>query len=57
MKTIKEIEDEILELSGANKALGDAMAAIFDQQKDVMKKLFALNNMRHEMKNDEGSDA
>jgi hypothetical protein len=49
MKTKQEIKDEINELYGASKALGEAMEQLHKQQMETTKKLFALNNMLREM--------
>jgi len=54
MKTKEEIKEEIIELYGANKALSKAAFLLHEQQTEITKKLFALNNMLREMedKND-----
>jgi len=49
MKTKQEIKDEIIELYGANKSLGDAMNYLHGQQMETIKKLFALNHMLKDM--------
>jgi hypothetical protein len=50
MKTKQELEEEMTELYGANKALSDAMEQIHKLQMDTTKKLFALNQMLKDMK-------
>ena len=54
MKTKEEIQDELIELYGANQALSEAMNQLHKQQMETTKKLFALSNMLREMedKND-----
>ena len=54
MKTKQELEEEIIELYGANKALSEAIEQIHKLQMDTTKKLFALNQMLKDMedKND-----
>jgi len=54
MKTKQEIKEEIIELYGANKALSETAFLLHEQQTEITKKLFALNNMLREMedKND-----
>jgi len=49
MKTKEEIKEEIIELYGANKALSKAAFLLHEQQTEITKKLFALNNMLREM--------
>ena len=49
MKTKEEIQDEIIELYGANKALTDAMNYLHKQQMETTKKIIALNHMLKEM--------
>jgi peptidoglycan hydrolase CwlO-like protein len=53
MKTKQEIKDEINELYGAAKALGEAMEQLHKQQMETTKKMFALNHMLKDM---EGKD-
>jgi len=49
MKTKEEIKEEIIELYGANKALGEAMNHLHNQQMETTKKMFALNHMLKDM--------
>jgi hypothetical protein len=53
MKTKQEIKDEIIELYGADQALGEAMYYLHGQQMETTKKLFALNHMLREMEDGE----
>ena len=50
MKTKEEIREEIIELYGANKALGEASTRLHQQQIEITKKLYALNHMLGAMK-------
>ena len=47
--TTNEIKEEINELYGAAKALGEAMEQLHKQQMETTKKMFALNQMLREM--------
>jgi hypothetical protein len=49
MKTKQEIKEEIIELYGANRALSEASLRLHEQQTEITKKLFALNNMLRDM--------
>jgi len=51
MKTTKEIKEEIAELYGAAKALGEAIHLLHTQQKEASKKYFALCQMLKDMEN------
>jgi len=50
MKTKEEIREEIIELYGANKALGEASTRLHQQQIEITKRLYALNHMLGAMK-------
>ena len=50
MKTKQELEEEMTELYGANKALSEAMNRLHSQQMEITKKMFALNQMLKDMK-------
>ena len=45
MKTTKEIKEEIAELYGAAKALGEAIHLLHTQQQEASKKYFAMCHM------------
>ena len=47
--TTNEIRDEINELYGAARALGEAMEQLHKQQMETTRKMFALNQMLREM--------
>ena len=49
MKTKKEIKEEIAELYGAAKALGEAIHLLHAQQKETTKKYFAMCHMLKDM--------
>lgn len=49
MKTTKEIKEEIAELYGAAKALGEAIHILHTQQKETSKKYFAMCQMLKNM--------
>jgi hypothetical protein len=51
MKTKEEIKEELIELYGANKALVEAMKQLHNQQMEITKSMFALNNMLRDMEN------
>ena len=53
MKTKRDIQDEILELYGANEALEGVMNALHAQTMEKMKRMFALNQMLKDMKEEE----
>jgi len=53
MKTKQEIKDEIIELYGATKALGEAMDVLHAQRMEKTKQMMALNHMLKEMGDDE----
>jgi hypothetical protein len=50
MKTKREIEDEILELYGANEALEGVINYLHAETMEKMKRMFALNQLLKEMK-------
>ena len=50
MKTKEEIQDELIELYGANKALSEASTRLHQQQIEITKRLYALNHMLGAMK-------
>ena len=54
MKTTKEIKEEIAELYGAAKALGQAMELLLKQHQEASKKYFSMCQMLKDMedKND-----
>jgi hypothetical protein len=52
MKTKQEIKEEIIELYGAAKALGEAMDALFTQRMAKSQQMMALNHMLKEMGDD-----
>jgi hypothetical protein len=53
MKTKQEIKEEIIELYGANQALGDAMNLLQEQRMKKIKQLMALNQMLKDMDDEE----
>ena len=53
MKTKKEIQQEIFELLGAMKALGEAMDHLHEKRMKATKELFALNHMLKDMEEGE----
>ena len=53
MKTTREIQDEILELYGANEALERVMNDLHAQTMEKMKQMFALNQMLKDMEEEE----
>ena len=53
MKTKQEIKEEIIELYGATKALGDAMEVLHAQRMEKSKQMMALNHMLKEMEDDD----
>ena len=50
MKTKEEIQDELIELYGANIALGEVSTRLHQQQIEITKRLYALNHMLGAMK-------
>ena len=57
MKTKEEIQDEIIELYGANKALGEVSTRLHQQQIEITKRLYALNHMLGAMKEGEKDES
>ena len=57
MKTKEEIQDELIELYGANKALGEASTFLHQQQVENIKKIYALNHMLGAMKEGEKDES
>jgi hypothetical protein len=55
MKTKEEIKNEILELYGANEALGAVESDIHAQIVLIMKKMFSLNQMLKDMGDEENN--
>jgi hypothetical protein len=49
MKTKQEIKEEIIELYGATRALGDAMNTLHAQRMEKSRQMMALNHMLREM--------
>jgi hypothetical protein len=56
MKTKDEIKEEIIELYGATKALGEAMNVLHAQRMEKSKQMMALNYMLKEMGDDESEE-
>jgi peptidoglycan hydrolase CwlO-like protein len=56
MKTKEEIKEEIIELYGATKALGDAMNTLHAQRMEKSKQMMALSHMLKEMDGDESTE-
>jgi hypothetical protein len=54
MKTKQEIKDEIIELYGATKVLGEVMHLLHAQRMEKSKQMMALNHMLEEMDDDLG---
>jgi hypothetical protein len=54
MKTKQEIKEEIIELYGATKALGDAMDVLHEQRMQKNKQMMAMNQMLKDM--DDGTE-
>jgi len=57
MKTKEEIKEEIIELYGANKALGEVSTRLHQQQIEITKRLYALNHMLGAMKEGEKDES
>ena len=57
MKTKEEIQDEIIELYVANKALGEVSTRLHQQQIEITKRLYALNHMLGAMKEGDKDEA
>lgn len=53
MKTKEEIREDIIELHGAIKALGEGMDALHAQRMEKSKQMMALNHMLKEMEADD----
>ena len=53
MKTKQEIKEEIIELYGATKALGDAMNLLHAQRMEKSKQMMALSHMLKEMEDED----
>jgi len=53
MKTKQEIKEEIIELYGAMRALGDAMKTLHAKRIKKIKQIMALNHMLKEMEADD----
>ena len=56
MKTKQEIKEEIIELYGATKALGEAMDFLHAQRMEKSKQMMALNHMLKEMGGDDSEE-